>query len=46
MVIDLGFEDDATNTTEGTQWVAMEVENMEFPLKHPEFNGARSNYRQ
>lgn len=37
MVINLGFGNEATNTTNGAQWDAMKLEKMEFPLKHPEF---------
>ena len=37
MVLNLGFDEDATNTTDGTQWESMELEKMEFPIKHPEF---------
>ena len=37
MVINLGFDEDATNTTDGTQWESMELEKKEFPVKHPEF---------
>ncbi len=37
MVINLGFGEDATNTTDGSQWNAVKIEKMEFPLKHPEY---------
>jgi hypothetical protein len=37
LVINLGFGSDATNTTDGSHWKGVEIEKMEFPLKHPEF---------
>ena len=37
MILNIGFNDDATNTTDGTQWESMELEKMEFPIKHPEY---------
>ena len=37
MILNLGFDENATNTTNGTQWESMELEKMEFPIKHPGF---------
>ncbi|HMG92564.1 MAG TPA: hypothetical protein VK589_21045 [Chryseolinea sp.] len=37
MVINLGFDDEATNTTDGSQWNEMKYEKMQFPLNHPQF---------
>ena len=37
LVINVGFGSEATNTIDGSQWNEMKIEQMEFPLKHPEF---------
>ena len=37
LVVNLGFGTDATNTTDGSLWSAVKIEQLEFPLKHPEF---------
>ncbi len=37
LVINLGFGEDATNTIDGSQWSAVKIEKLEFPLKHPVF---------
>lgn len=37
MVVNLGFGNDATNTTNASQWSFLKFEEMKFPLKHPEF---------
>ena len=37
MVVNLGFNGDATNTIDGSQWSELKYEKMQFPLKHPPF---------
>lgn len=36
MVINLGLGEDATNTNNASQWSFMKLEEMEFPIRHPE----------
>jgi hypothetical protein len=37
MIINLGFGNGATNTTDGSKFRDIKFEKMEFPLRHPEF---------
>ena len=37
LVVNLGFGEDATNTTDGSAWKEVTIEKLEFPLKHPEY---------
>ena len=51
LVLNIGFGDGATNTKDANQWNFLKLEEIDFPLKHPEFvirdfNTDREVFRQ